>query len=343
VKKITLVMAIALVATTITAQNKKSSIFEKSTQSTVQKSTAILYNFQVQTGQTYTEITGGIDINGGQRWDDPDVRIPIPFNCEINGLVNPDSLDFDAGLGSVLGALKYSSPTVGVLLLPMDADLIDRGYMGTTSLSSITYVVQGSAPNRILKVQWKNCGSFDEMDDNSTLLEFVNFQLWLHEGTNIIEYRFGAKSATLTPDYWHFGWPGSLSGLFSLNLNTFDIIDIHLLTGPANAPTMVDSISSMVGTPNNGTVYRFLPTNLSVDDNMLEKTAQIYPNPATEKLYISASLENGSYHIFNITGQTVLRGDFNGTEADISALPIGEYMIRISKGDQSLIQKLIKQ
>jgi hypothetical protein len=342
-KKITLCVAAVSMSIAMYAQNKKVTVRETLTQDQAQISTAIFYNFQLQTGQTYTEITGGIDINGGQIWDDPDVRIPIPFNCEINGVVNPDSLDFDADLGAVLGALNYAQPLNGALLAPIDSDIIDRGSLGTTSLSSITYAVQGSSPNRILKVQWKNCGSYDEYDINSTLAEFINFQLWIYEGTNIVEYRFGARSTTLTPTYWHFGEPGVLSGLLGIDMSTFFFQDIHVLTNSVINPVMVDTLATLIGVPSNGIVYRFLPINLSIENNTLETITHLYPNPVVDKMYVSASLENSSYQIFNIMGQTVLRGDFSGNEADISSLPTGEYIILITKDAQSLFQKLVKQ
>jgi hypothetical protein len=303
---------------------------------------SFMYGFQVQTGQTYTPISGGIDINSGQVWDDPEVRIPIPFNCEILTVNNPDSLDFEVGTGGLLGALNYSMPVKGALLIPMESDLIDRGYITQVSQSSIKYVVEGMAPNRILKIQWENCGSFDELDINGTLDEFINFQMWLYEGSNIIEYRYGPQSSTLTNMYWHYGEPGITNGLLEIDLIAFNIQNEHFLSGPANNPTMVNTMTTLVGMPANGTVYQFDPNGLSIDRPDIQGFSAIYPNPIESEFFVDGAFEGGNVTVIDANGKMVLSGRLSGVRGELSDLPKGIYFLKVEKGDKMHLQKVLK-
>jgi hypothetical protein len=51
---------------------------------------------------------------------------------------------------------------------------------------SVRYLVTGSAPNRILKIQ-----HFGRMDATEASASNATFQTWLYEGTNVIEFIYG--------------------------------------------------------------------------------------------------------------------------------------------------------
>jgi hypothetical protein len=72
------------------------------------------------------------------------------------------------------------------LLNPFTVQLRDRGTSTPTSLSPLSYKMEGSAPNRIGKIQWANCSFAGDTASN------VNFQLWLFEGSNHVEVHMGA-------------------------------------------------------------------------------------------------------------------------------------------------------
>ena len=39
---------------------------------------------------------------------------------------------------------------------------------------------------RVLKIEWKNAGIYEEYYDDKVSNDYINFQLWLYEGTNDI-------------------------------------------------------------------------------------------------------------------------------------------------------------
>jgi hypothetical protein len=335
-KNVTLALAI-LLGVSIQAQNKnKMRVQDYPAELT--KTQAFIYSFTALTGQTYTEFTGGTDINGGQTWDDPDVRVALPFTMQLVSMANFDSLDFSAGFGGAVGAIKYSTLKAGILL-PFDADLIDRGYLGTTSQSFITYTTTGTAPNRIFKIQWKNCGSYDELSADSTTADFVNFQMWLYEGSAIIEYRFGPQAIN-DPTWWYT--TGLLNGLVGFNLATQTLEDIHLLTGNPSSPTLTDQLLSLTGHPGAGVLYRFTPTTVSVDE--LEKLGvEIYPNPATDFLHVDSQFEMADFSLISINGAQVRSGKITAGKIDVSDLMPGVYVLNIKGSDNNLVYRFVKQ
>lgn len=70
----------------------------------------------------------------------------------------------------------------------------------------------------------------------------------------------------------------------------------------------------------------------------------IYPNPATEKLFIENNLaQNSSYFITNLLGQEIEKGLLK-SEIDISHLLNGVYVLKIvSTNNQTQVLKFIKQ
>ena len=71
------------------------------------------------------------------------------------------------------------------------SDLVDRDTSGNGSSSPISYTLSGTAPSRIFKLEWKNAGFFNPIDNATSYDDFINLQLWLHEGSDAIEVRFG--------------------------------------------------------------------------------------------------------------------------------------------------------
>ena len=172
-------------------------------------SSAFTYTLSTFT-QPYSDLTGATSVNNGEIWDDPDYLIPVSFPFVLLGS-DVSLLEF-YGAGATLRSTT-EDPFVDAYVFPFEVDLIDRGELeGDESLSPISYKVEGSAGNHILKVEWKNAGSYNELDENGTLDMFVNFQLWLFEGSNKIEFHIG-PSLINDPDAFYFGETGPAGGL----------------------------------------------------------------------------------------------------------------------------------
>jgi len=275
---------------------------------------SFLYNFSSFT-DTYTELTGGTSLNEGEVWDDPFYFMPLAFPFLINGN-EVGELEFYGG-GSLMRA-PTEDPLVYNYIFPFEADLIDRGSFGNTSLSPISYTVEGTPGNRIQKMQFKNAGSYTEMDFNGTLDMYVNFQMWLYEGTNTIEFHFG-PSFINDPDLFYDDYPGPLSGTADYNEDDDVITNAHFITGAAGNPSLSEDPTFVIGTPSDGMVYRlYLTPPLELDVIGENATSFCAPN-GTATAQVSGGLEPYTY-LWN-----------NGaTTPTISGLDAGTYSVTVT-------------
>jgi hypothetical protein len=77
-----------------------------------------------------------------------------------------------------------------------------------------------------------------------------------------------------------------------------------------------------------------------------ENAISIYPNPATDRVFIYCSnSQNVKMQIFNIVGECVLRGKLNKStnEVDIRALSPGMYIIKVTGTNWTVEHKLIRE
>lgn len=66
---------------------------------------------------------------------------------------------------------------------------------------------------------------------------------------------------------------------------------------------------------------------VAIDDVAMQSVSlQLYPNPATDRLMLSADMPVQRVQVFDMTGRMVISS--TGTELDVSALPAGLYMLR---------------
>ena len=70
-----------------------------------------------------------------------------------------------------------------------------------------------------------------------------------------------------------------------------------------------------------------------IDELSEEGMLNIYPNPASDRLYINTGIEYQSIEIMDMSGQAVLQSSRIGNEGlDISDLSSGTYVLRINNG-----------
>lgn len=66
---------------------------------------------------------------------------------------------------------------------------------------------------------------------------------------------------------------------------------------------------------------------VAIDDVAMQSVSlQLYPNPATDRLMLSADMPVQRVQVFDMTGRMVMSS--TGTELDVSTLPAGLYMLR---------------
>ena len=64
----------------------------------------------------------------------------------------------------------------------------------------------------------------------------------------------------------------------------------------------------------------------------------IYPNPVSNILTMETNFK-GDYQVINLVGQTVLRGQINAQNIDVSGLPQGTYFLQVGKEQMKFIKQ----
>lgn len=290
------------------------------------------YTFS-QITATYVDLTGTTSLNNGEIWDDPEYILVLPFPFFING-ASMNSINVSDGY-----ITQNATTPIIQTLAPFAMDLLDRGDNGTTSLSPISYKTEGTVGNRILKIEYKNCGSFYD----ANLAMFINFQVWLYETTNVIEYHYGQSSISNLTVFYD-GDTGAYIGFGGSDENE-NISNAHFLTGSATNPTLSTSLNLLpiTGTPPANTVYRFTPTTLS-NASIQKSIVSIYPNPFNNLLNIEG-LETGyTYSIYDLQGKIIQKNDelSSSQTIDTSSINNGVYFIKIISENETITKKLVK-
>jgi hypothetical protein len=286
--------------------------------------------------EPYVELEGGTSVTGTDAWDDPEVNVPIGFDFTLFGETF-SSLEF-VGVG---GQLMSGFATSVQVMMPYGSDIINAS---TTELvSPITYLTEGEPGARIFKMQWSNVGFYYELEANDSFNNITNFQLWLYEGTNVIEYRYGSntiKESTLVHD---FGRP-LVAIVRNANLFDFSWESFWTLAGNPTDPTMVSHPSGdfefsqnelLNFEPPTGTVYQFNASEVVESTTELDgkNKATLWPTIATNDIQISNV--NGTYQIYNGVGQ-LIHTDKTQEDAietiNVSAWSAGHYIVKLEDG-----------
>lgn len=280
-------------------------------------------------------------------WDDPQFTVPIGFEFLFFDQV-VTFLNGGLGTGGILTTSATGEGIDGIIAY--GSDIIDIGYNSGQSGSTISYQTVGNFPNRIFKMDWYNCGFYNEVVNNGTSGNRVNFQLWLYEGTHDIEIRMGSHSIK-TPELIHdFGSP--FIG-FVENLNEFEetLDGIWFLQGEPEVATvaMVEDIYGLYGAefladdPNEGIVYHFDSGLVGIEEpTSFEST--VFPTVTSDVANISVT-ERIDYQLTSITGKRIAQGQLNSGISQISLLDHAEgmYVLTLSNGQQTTTHRLIKQ
>ncbi len=360
--KITFILTFLALSVTSFAQytgDKKKNKFKNSDfiKSSALTRAVIPYSFSIYSG-TYLDLTGATSLNNGITWDDPGFSVPVGFTFNY----------FDTGIDSIFvnsfflgGTLTVDTSNTGVqpVLFAFDADIIDRGsdtanYEGQAgSLSPVSYKTEGTAGSRILKIEWKNAGFFSDISDNNISIDYVNFQLWLFEGTDNIEIHFGPNSVT-QPALDYDGFSGPMICL----MPEFDFVtespqsNFMLLRGNPVSPIAADTsdVAFLTGTIPDGTIYKFsriyngIPFSETKDSHF-----NIYPVPAKNFITIqNTSNTAGRYFLTvkNIQGREVLSKNIvfsNTYKLDLTGIDNGIYVLTLQNNNEMIVKKIVVQ
>lgn len=301
------------------------------------------YDFSVS-NQPYVNLSGSTSLNNGNLWDDDEFTIPIGFDFTISTHTFNTIYIVEWSAGGVLSSSPLDTGVLPVFV-PIGQDIVSR-FDANGSTSPLSYKLEGIIGSRVLKIEWNNLGFFED----STLNDFMNMQMWLYEGTNIIEYRYGS-SAINNPNESFEGETGPNVGLFtSLDIDEFELLDnAYFLTGNTSNPDVViveaggdGDGASLDGVIPDGTVYRFEPGILATTDLNTVDFA-MYPNPVEDSFIIKTNSNVELVVITNNLGQKVLELDDAIKSINISEIPSGIYFVTIHSELGKATKRIIKR
>lgn len=280
-------------------------------------------------------------------WDDPNFTVPIGFDFNL--------------MGTTAGFLHASDDFYQVVLNPNPGqpawdllwvttlDVIDAGYADGNFESPISYITEGEPGSRIFKMQWRDVGLYDEYDAEGSANNKLNFQLWLYEGSNDIEVRWGPNTVKET-FYITEAW--NSCGLIN-DANSEENFDGGLfLSGQVNDPdaqmiaTANDFFSAQLfGLPQNGQVYRFEAGALSIDAaEAADANLRVYPTVVQDFVYVDG-LQTGQFSVeVRSTDGRLIRSEqaLAGSPLNLSDLKQGMYLIVIEQGSIRKTNRILK-
>jgi photosystem II stability/assembly factor-like uncharacterized protein len=307
----------------------------------------------------YSEISAGSD---GPVGDDIQKKAPLPFTFRY------DDNFYDSVQISTNGWLEFGAGTPGSLLgLSTDgqlgvyfreaalanterptkvlgawwADLIADGYD-----QKISYTTIGSLPDRTFIVEWKNIPA--NYDPSTTT--FINFQIKLHETSNIIEYSYGPKvSGSMPPSA-----TGASIGFKDYIGGDYRYYDITRYGTGLESELRTD-LSPLTDWPGADSCFRILPYTEGVGDKKQIPTtfmlSQNYPNPFNPTTTISFDIPVRStvnLKVYDILGKEVMtlaEGNYEAgsytIHADLANLASGMYLYSIKSGTFTDVKKMV--
>lgn len=302
--------------------------------------------YQLSTLQVpYQPLTNGTSVNGNSVWSVQKFTIPLPFSVKIgNSTVNQVYTD-----GTVLYADTMGT-SVDIFQLAY-AYTVDRGYGGANTKSPLSYQVEGNTGSRIFKMQGTSAGFYAEQQNYGTMLDSFDYQIWVYEGSNIVEIHFGNAKISHATDYFQSSGPG-FCGYMNVNFSTGSGNSAYLASGdPLNAQPDSLTASHMPAPLNSypaaGTVYRFTPTSLTANEPFSPTLPIIaYPTQCNEVLNLDYhGQELAHFELLNVQGAAVnVAGELtNGNhQVNLAHLTSGLYFLQISTATATTTMRIVK-
>ena len=286
-----------------------------------------------------------LDIEVG--WDDPEVLIPLDFPIDLDGTGSGGIL----GIGGTGEMLMNTSPNGQLnILWPISLDVMDIGAVEAEEFSTISYQTTGETPNRILKIEWDECGLYEEVSLGTTENR-LSFQTWIYESGGIVEFRFGPNTINVDSLPLDFLSSGIILGF------DYDYYDgtFYTASGDASSPdwTLTDDFyqwyysgTNLTGVPIEGTVYRFGPAVNVAEAETPAQSFFTYPNPTAGVAWVQNGPEAAEFRVFDATGRSIhtfFLGAGSQAQLPSEAWASGTYTIRslTPSGQASTVRLLI--
>ncbi|MDP4263282.1 MAG: choice-of-anchor J domain-containing protein [Bacteroidota bacterium] len=214
------------------------------------------YIYISSTGATLDPMTGATTIVTAGVDDAPSAIQNIGFTFNYEGVpytqfsASPDGF---IKLGAPAAVAQFGNAITSTTNIPKLFPFWDDLATGTGG--SVSFVVTGSAPNRILVVQW-----FVTVPRNTVGAANSTMQAWLYETSGTIEFRYGAGVG-----------PSSSA---SIGINGAVATNFISITTPGNASSTTTANNSNTAWPGSGTMYTFFPPPPCVPGSLAGGTTQ---------------------------------------------------------------------
>jgi len=213
--------------------------------------TAADYAFSTSTGQSLDPMTGATQLIGTGVDDAPVAAAPIGFSFSYCGTTYTDfsaSPDGFIRMGTTTATSQFTNSITTATNIPKIFPYWDDVATGTTG--NVTTVLTGTPGSQIRIIQW-----FVTIPRNTSGPATATFQLWLYEGTNVIEFRYGTIAAPVTTQSASVGFNGPLA-------TNFQSVTINSNTSSTSVANDANAVF-----PASGRMYRFVPITLTTATN----------------------------------------------------------------------------
>ncbi len=282
------------------------------------------YNF-VQKQATYTPL-GNNALQVPYYQQDPRfylVTLPAPIKA-FGQLTNTD-----VTIGS--GFLISTTAQYSFAFDPFIAQLADTSggvYMEWDTLGT----------EKHLYVEWRNFKL-----QGHPVSDFVHFKIDFNLENEVLEFHYGPSRVTDTAGFYNANsGPQVIATLLSPDFS--QVFFYNALEGaPANPTHHTTPVGAFLNAvPPEGTVYRFEPINLSLEEN--KQQLYIYPNPVVGILKVE-NVASGTVTVQSIGGKELTTKKLRNHEVDLSDLPEGIYILKVSENGnvKPFTLKIVKQ
>lgn len=306
------------------------------------------YSFEYS-NEPYALLNNAIELTPTAVWEtgaDIPVGFPFKFADEWHSTF---VLDGYSGALFTTESYEFGDSTDAILGYTTYPGLINKPN------TIVQYITEGTAPNRILKVEMYRVGFDGENGE-------VSFQIWLYETSNTIQFRLGNQTVP-DPINTFFNQKSPIIGFMEnyhyISLDESIFPEAQFVAGTPSSP--VDTVVvngyldelvedgpqyGLTGIPLNNSVFTFTPGTVPTTQPAISRL-QFSPNPVQEALRLEGLNVQEATHIQLldvqgriISSQTLLAGE------TVLRLPEnmapGQYVLRCITGDKIAVAKLLK-
>lgn len=297
------------------------------------------YEFSTRTA-AYADLTNPTSLSNGKRWKTGNFGpITSPFTLSIFGQ-NFNTFSFEDD--DFVLTRSIGPENEYVYLVPISAFIQDRNISGAgNGLSHISYKVEGTTGNRILKLEVKNAGLEREIEDFNISNLYLNFQIWLYEVDDSVEFHFGNHNITDINAVNYYSVFRSFIKYASTKSDIAAVVSGDVSNPSYGEFTDASQIVNFNAMPTPNTVYRFEVNPLAIKDQT-KVLFNVYPNPTTDILNITVEENNNyEYVVYDAVGRFISSGKLlsESNTIDVSYLNSGIYYFKIGATVKKFIKK----